>query len=220
MKRTEVVRDYGGISAADRRAERRRKLLSAGRRIWGQSGISEVTVRGVCSAAGLIPRYFYEQFPDREALLFAVSDEVRDELLAALVTAGVGDPGTLRDKLRAALGAFLDIIAADPHVHRIATSDVSSVAGLTEHRTHILSMISDLVIQYTPDVLGADTPEPAELRRGALFLVGGANQIIEAWLEDPKESTAELAAACADVCVAAVRGITESYRRSAIKDAR
>src|SRR5690242_16652915 len=99
MKRAEAVRDYGGISAADRRAERRRKLISAGRRLWGEAGVAEVTVRGVCAAAGLIPRYFYEQFPNREALLFAVSDDVRDELLDALVVAGVGDPGTLNEKL-------------------------------------------------------------------------------------------------------------------------
>jgi len=103
MKRAEVVREYGGISATDRRAERRRKLLAAGRRTWGESGVTEVTVRGVCNEAGLTSRYFYEQFPNREALLFAISDDVRDQLLEALVVAGIGDPGTLGDKLRSAL---------------------------------------------------------------------------------------------------------------------
>jgi AcrR family transcriptional regulator len=210
MKRAEAVRDYGGISAVDRRAERRRKLLTAGRNIWGESGVAEVTVRGVCNAAGLIPRYFYEQFPNRDALLFAVSDDIRDQLLDALVVAGIGDPGTLRDKLRSALTAFLDIIAADPHVHRVATGDVSGVAGLAQHRTHILDMITDLVIQYTPDVLAADSPNAADIRRGAVFMVGGVNQLIEAWLEDPKETTEELTAVCADLCVAVVRGVTQS----------
>lgn len=210
MKRTAVVRDYGGISASERRAERRRKLVAAGRHIWGEYGISEVTVRGVCNAAGLIPRYFYEQFPNRDALLFAVSDDVRDQLLDALVVAGIGDPGTLRDKLRSALTAFLEMIAADPHVHRIATGDVSSVAGLAQHRTHILDMITDLVIRYSPDVLDGVTPKPADSRRGALFMVGGVNQLIEAWLEDPTESTRELAAVCAELCVAVVRGATQS----------
>jgi AcrR family transcriptional regulator len=215
MRRAEVVRDYGGVSAADRRAERRRRLLAAGRRIWGESGITEVTVRGVCKAAGLIPRYFYEHFPNRDALLFAVADDVRDELLEALVTAGIANPGTLTDKLRSALTAFLDIIAADPHIHRITTSDLSSVPGLTEHRTHVLDMLTDLVVRHAPDVLGADTPSPTELRRGALFMVGGVNQIIEAWLKDPQETTTELAAACADLCAAVVRGVITSYEQLA-----
>lgn len=215
MKRAEVVRDYGGISAADRRAERRRKLLAAGRQIWGESGITDVTVRGVCNAAGLIPRYFYEQFSNREELLFAVADDVRDELLDALVAAGVGDPGTLTDKLRSALTAFLDIIAADPHVHRIATGDVSGVPGLARHRKQILDMITEQVIRYTPDVLGADTPDATQLRRGALFMVGGVNQIIESWLDDPRETTAEVAAVCADLCVAVVRGVAQSQDQPA-----
>lgn len=158
MKRAQVVRGYGGISAADRRTERRNKLLAAGRQIWGESGVTEVTVRGVCTAAGLTSRYFYEQFPNREALLFAISDDVRDELINALVTAGVGDPGTLADKLTSALTAFLDIIAADPHIHRIATGDVSSVAGLAEHRTHILEMVADLIVRLAPSVLSTETP--------------------------------------------------------------
>lgn len=215
MKRVKVVRDYGGISAADRRAERRRKLLAAGQQIWGQSGITEVTVRGVCSAAGLIPRYFYEQFANRDALLLAVADDVRDQLLEALVAAGVGHPGSITDKLRSALTAFLDIIAADPHIHRIVTSELTSVPGLTEHRTQVLDMLAELVIQHTPDILGADTPNPTQLRRGALFMVGGVNQIIETWLDDPKETTAELAAVCADLCVAVVRGITQSHEQLA-----
>ncbi|OFB43356.1 transcriptional regulator [Mycolicibacterium sp. (ex Dasyatis americana)] len=210
MKRVHVVRGYGGVSAADRRTERRGKLLAAGRQIWGESGITEVTVRAVCTEAGLTSRYFYEQFPSRDALLFAISDDVRDQLLTALVNAGVGDPGTLTDKLRSALTAFLDIIAADPHIHRIATGDVSSVAGLAEHRTHILEMITDLIVQLAPDVLQATTPNSAELRRGAQFMVGGVNQIIESWLADPTETTEELAAECADLCVAVVRGVTRS----------
>src|SRR5262249_12430053 len=151
----------------------------------------EVTVRGVCNEAGLTSRYFYEQFPNREALLFAISDDVRDQLLDALLVAGIGNPGTLGDKLRSALTAFLDMIAADPHVHRIATGDVSSVPGLAQHRTHILDMIADLVIQHAPDVLIGDVPNPADLRRGAVFMVGGVNQLIETWLENPQETTQE-----------------------------
>ena len=158
MKRAEVVRDYGGVSADDRRTERRQKLLAAARQIWGTSGVTEVTVRGVCSAAGLTARYFYEQFPNRDALVFAVADDVRDELLAALVDAGVGHPGTLTEKLRSALTAFLEIIAADPHVHRIAAGDVSGVPGLAVHRARILDQLTELIVELAPDVLGDETP--------------------------------------------------------------
>ena len=106
------------------------------------------------------------------------------------------------------------IIAADPHIHRIATGDVSSVPGLTAHRARILDIIADLVVHYAPDVLGVDMPNPTEARRGALFMVGGVNQIIEAWLEDPAETPAELAAICARLCVAVVDGVAGAGRDS------
>jgi AcrR family transcriptional regulator len=213
MKRAEVVRDYGGISAVDRRAERRRKLISAGRTIWGESGLNEVTVRGVCASAGLITRYFYEQFDSREALLFAIVDEVRVQLLEAMLVAGIGESGDLRDKLRAALTAFLNIVAADPHLHRIVSGDVTGVPGLLEHRMQLLDMIVASIIEQAPSVLGARLPEPAILRRGAVFMVGGVNQIIAEWLRNPSnpdtETVEELANACARLCVAVVQDTVE-----------
>ena len=134
MARSDVVREYGGVSADDRRAERRRRLLAAGRQIWGASGLRDVTVRGVCSAAGLQPRYFYEHFADRGALVGAVADEVRTELFTKLVESSVevdgGIDGGLEERLRAALAAFFGIIAADPRIHRIMSTDLAGVPGL------------------------------------------------------------------------------------------
>ncbi len=141
------------------------------------------------------------------AIVFAVADQVRDELLAALVSAGVGHPGTLAEKLRSALTAFLEIIVADPHIHRIATGDVSSVPGLAEHRAGILDLITDLIVEHAPGVLGVETPNKEALRRGAIFMVGGVNQLIETWLKDPVATPAELAAVSADLCVAVVKGV-------------
>jgi hypothetical protein len=40
-----------------------------------------------------------------------------------------------------------------------------------------------------------------------LFIVGGVNQIIEAWLDNPTETPADWAASCSDLSVALVRSI-------------
>lgn len=204
MARADVVRNYGGISAQDRRAERRRKLIEAGRRLWGESGIAEVTVRGVCGESGLTPRYFYEHFPNRDALLVAISDGLRDELTTTMVSASLAEPGDLAAKLRAAFTAFLDAVANDPHSHRILTSDSTGVGGLAEGRDRTLDTLVELVLQYGPGLLGYEPPSATDLRHGALFVVGGVNQLIEAWLRDPQESTAELADVCAGLTLAAV----------------
>ena len=53
---------WAGIPAEDRRADRRVRLLDAAFELLGTEGWSATTVRAVCQAAQLNPRYFYESF--------------------------------------------------------------------------------------------------------------------------------------------------------------
>ncbi|MDP9117066.1 MAG: TetR/AcrR family transcriptional regulator [Actinomycetota bacterium] len=205
MGRTAAKRDYRGVSASERRAERRRKLLDAGRHIWGVSGINEVSVRGVCVEAQLGPRYFYEQFPDRDALLLAVADQLREDLLTELLQRGLDEPGGIEAKLRAALNAFLGTIAHDPFVHRIFSDILTGTGGLGERRRQALDTVTNLVLEHGPALLDFEPPSPAEMRRRATFIVGGVNQLVDAWVHDPRETTAELADACTDLCLGVVR---------------
>ncbi|MFF2082417.1 TetR/AcrR family transcriptional regulator [Nocardia sp. NPDC058176] len=207
MARAEVVRSYRGISAASRRDERRDKLLAAARQIWGDAGLAEVTVRRVCAASGLTPRYFYEDFATRDALVLAVAEQVPEELFTAMVEASQAEPGGLERKLLRALTTYLDAIATDPSIHRILTSDAHSVAGLEELRTRAIGIVTDLVVQYSAEFL--DTPANPEIRRQeALFVVGGVNQLVEAWLRDPRQPTTDLAELCTELALALVNRST------------
>lgn len=206
MGRSAVRRDYGGVSAHDRRAERHGKLLDAGRILWGGAGLGEVTVRGVCKQAGLIPRYFYEQFPDRDALLIAIADQVLDELLTVMLTVGLSEPGDAQDKLRAALKAFLDRVADDPHQHRIFADIMRSSGLFAGRRRQALDTVTELVLEHGPGLLDVqESPTPEEMRRGASYIVGGVNQLVDAWVLDPQEGASELAATCTDLSFAIVR---------------
>ncbi|MFC4127779.1 TetR/AcrR family transcriptional regulator [Nocardia rhizosphaerae] len=204
MARAEVVRPYRGVSAASRRDERRDKLLAAARRIWGEAGPAEITVRRVCAASGLTPRYFYEHFSTRDALVLAVAEQVHEQLFATLVAASQAEPGTLKRKLLRALTTYLDAIADDPSVYRILTSDVHSVAGLEELRVRAIDIVTDLVLRYSAEFLDAPA-DPDVRRREALFVVGGINQLVDAWLRDPRQPTAEVAALCTELALSVVR---------------
>ncbi|MFC8045440.1 TetR/AcrR family transcriptional regulator [Nocardia sp. NPDC057353] len=193
MVRQKVERRYAGVSAAQRRSDRRTALLREGRRIWGESGHAAVTVRGVCKAAGLTDRYFYEHFASREELLVAVADEVRDLLLGTLLQVGLTSPGGPEERLRAALHALLEVIATDPHVHHIAAGELSSLPLLLERRRALLATMAAIVVEYAPAQLGIE-PDPPWLARAALFVAGGLSQLVEAWLDGTLElSTGELA---------------------------
>lgn len=205
MTRGEVVRDYGGVSAADRRAGRRRRLLDAARTLWGDAGLDGITVRGVCSASGLTPRYFYEHFVNREALVVAVADEVRAELIAVLVDSSLDEAGSLEDKLRAALTALLELVAGEPTVLRIMSTDFTRVPGLENRNQETMDQVAELVLEHGRGFTGADLPAGADPRHVARFVVGGVWNLIEPWLHGGAESPQDLADLCTRLSMNAVR---------------
>jgi AcrR family transcriptional regulator len=52
-------RRYGGLSAGERRAGRRARLLEAGLEFYGMLGFRHTTIPQLCSSAGVTARHFY-----------------------------------------------------------------------------------------------------------------------------------------------------------------
>ena len=94
---------WRGTTADERAGQRRRQLLDAAHGLLGTEGAAGVTVRAVTRSAGLSPRFFYESFADRDALVIAAWEEQYDEV-AALVAVAVGEADeSFRQRIRAAL---------------------------------------------------------------------------------------------------------------------
>ncbi|WP_344785108.1 TetR/AcrR family transcriptional regulator [Gordonia caeni] len=202
MARGTVIRDYGGVSAGDRRAARRDKLIAAARRAWGAQGLGAVTVRGVVSEAGLTNRYFYEHFPNRDAVIVAVADQVREEMFTTLVETSMGAEGDVEARLEAALTVFLRGIAEDPERQRILTTEVGQIAGLENRRRETFELLAALILEYGPQVPGFTPVVDAAARRHAQFVVGGVNQVIDGWLAERDIPVEDLARVCTELCMA------------------
>jgi len=118
---------FRGLSADERRSQRREQLIEAGLRTFGARGFHEVGVRDICAEARLTERYFYESFPNREALFLAVYergvDRVREMVMAALQ--GL-PPGEMP---RAGLRAFLSLLRDEPLWPRIILIDVLTIGA-------------------------------------------------------------------------------------------
>ena len=80
-------RSYAGRTAAERRAERRERLLEAGLQLFGTDGYAATSIEKLCAAAGVSTRSFYEEFDGREALLMALHDRVTQRALDAVIAA-------------------------------------------------------------------------------------------------------------------------------------
>lgn len=125
-------RSYGGESATDRLARRRRQLLDAGLELFGTAGYRATTVRQLCREAKVSDRYFYEQFDSTEDLLLAVYDECTARLEEAAVAA-LGDPGdAVQDLARRGLDAFLSVVESDPRLARVVWFEVLGVSPRVE----------------------------------------------------------------------------------------
>ncbi|MFC5730457.1 MULTISPECIES: TetR/AcrR family transcriptional regulator [Nocardioides] len=99
---TTAPEPWRGTTADERADHRRRQLLDAGLSLLAE-GAAAVSVRAVTRVAGLSPRFFYESFEDREALLIAVWDEQYAEVSALVEHAIAGASEEFDSRMRAAL---------------------------------------------------------------------------------------------------------------------
>lgn len=144
MEATTPGRRYGGVSAQERRRERRERLLEAGLDLLGTRGYAQTTVSDVLERAGLTSRYFYEHFANREALLTAVYDEIVARGYGASAEAirrHEADPLTV--SLPAQLNAFYEVIVDDPRMARVIFIEAVGVSPAMEaHRRAVLRRIA------------------------------------------------------------------------------
>lgn len=172
-----------GVSAADRRAERRTLLLDAAFELLGTEGWSGTTVRAVCQAARLNPRYFYESFADLDALVIAVYDRLVEQLsteLMAAVRAAGDDPAA---QTRAAVDRIVGFFDDDRRRARILYVEALGNEALNRRRIETGHALVAAVEQYTVERHGPPPPGEHIGRIGAAILVGGTSELIISWLD-------------------------------------
>jgi AcrR family transcriptional regulator len=208
---TRVVRPYRGVSAEDRRAERRARLIDAALDVLGESGIANTTMTAVSSRAGLTERYFYESFGDRQRLLAAVFDACVEQLDEAILAALDAAPPNLLDRARAAAGALVEVLTDDPRKARLYSESVGE-AALAPRRADAVRAYAALIGGLMRELgdLGDDRYQ-APLDLAALVIVGGVAEAIVSWLVGSLEMPrAMLIDQCARLTVAAADAVRAS----------
>lgn len=112
-------RTYGGLTAEQRLAERRARLLEVGLELFADHGFAKTGVRDLCRAARIGERAFYEAVGSREALLRDVYLRATDDVISDIAVALVEAPGDLRGRLHAGVSAFFRSITEDPRKGRL-----------------------------------------------------------------------------------------------------
>src|SRR3954462_9936506 len=165
-------RTYGGVSADERIAARREKLLDAGLELFGTRGYAGTGVKDVCRQAGLTDRYFYESFNDGGALFLAVFDRLTDELFRAGAEAVVESGEDPERQLRDAIGTFVHALADDPRKQRVLFAEAPAAGpAAAAHMRMTLRRFADLVAATARRHVPARTHDD-DVRLIALSLVG------------------------------------------------
>jgi len=113
QKDGQLPRGRHNLSRQAVRENQRRRLLAGIAKALAENGFARLTVEHVIENAGVSRRTFYEHFESREECLLAAYDAASDELWRAGKGA-VAVAGDWPDRVRAAVGAALDFLAADP----------------------------------------------------------------------------------------------------------
>ncbi|MGH3632531.1 TetR/AcrR family transcriptional regulator [Mycobacterium sp.] len=174
------VRPYRGVRPADRLAGRRNRLLAAGLDLLGaeQQEIPELTVRGICSRAGVAARYFYESFANKDEFVGAVFDWVIADL-AATTQAAVAAAAPVA-QTRAGMANIVRTIDADPRVGRLLFSSQPANPVLVRKRGESSALFAMLSGQHVESVLRVRQND--RIKAAAHFAVGGVGQTLSAWL--------------------------------------
>lgn len=168
-----------------RRARRRSDLLEAGVALLGAAGGPAVSVRAVCTAAGLTERYFYQSFGDRDSFVRAVYEHVARSAHAALVEAASGSdhPATEAadtvgvQRARRVVTAFVESMVDYPVRGRVLLIAPFADQALSTIGPTTVPVFVDLVGQNLPD--GMDGVDRALV---ATSVVGALTGLFTAYL--------------------------------------
>jgi len=183
-----VVRPYRGVSAEDRRRQRREQLLEACLDVVGQVGPAATTVDAVCRQAGLSKRYFYESFDDRESVLIALVEQVMANVRDALQAVVQEAPASPDEQMRRLVHATVDTLSADSRGGRLWV-EANLYPALEQRRSEAYDDFAEVLTR----IVLPDHADDEEARDAFLLVVAGATELLRRGIrEGTPAKTAEM----------------------------
>ena len=142
-------------------ADQRRRMLEALPHAVAENGFEATTVEHVVKLGGVRRNSFYEQFRDKRDC-FAAAYEITQERLLGVLTFQCYTKAGLVDRIRAALGAGLALLGANPSLARLIVVEAPAagdeIAARHQEWLDRYSRLLRLAAVGSPDVT---TPRPA-----------------------------------------------------------
>ncbi|MFF3917951.1 TetR/AcrR family transcriptional regulator [Streptomyces sp. NPDC001852] len=178
------TRRYGGRSAEERQAERRRRFLDAALELFGGApGYRGTTVAALSQAAGLSTRQFYEEFRTLEDVLAALHLQVNDWAEQAVLEAlAAADGLPLAERAGVLFRAYARDVTSDPRRMRITFVEIVGVSPrLEEQRLARRARWVDLIRAEADAAVARGEAAPRDYRLAAAAFIGSVNGLLHDW---------------------------------------
>ncbi|MET8101113.1 TetR/AcrR family transcriptional regulator [Streptomyces sp. NPDC005236] len=175
---------YGGRTAEERQAERRRRFLDAGLRLFGAGpGYRSTTVAALSEAAGLSTRQFYEAFHSLEDVLAALHLQVNDWAeQAALAALAEARDLPVAERATALFRAYAANVTSDPRRIRITFVEIIGVsARLEDQRLARRSRWVEFICGEAAAAVARGEAVPRDYRLAATAFIGSVNGLLHDW---------------------------------------
>ncbi|MEV6101168.1 TetR/AcrR family transcriptional regulator [Nocardia sp. NPDC051981] len=174
---------YAGLSADERRNQRRERLREVALEVIAEEGIGGLKVRALCARAGLNDRYFYETYSHTDRLLYELVDEQLAEVVAAVMGVIAVAPADTRIRLRAVIEAGVTAIADHPARRRLAI-DMQTTDELRRRRTELIDVVAQVMLDQGRELLGDAAVTGVHAELAARTVAHGGLEILIEWLRD------------------------------------
>ncbi|MBF6357629.1 TetR/AcrR family transcriptional regulator [Nocardia higoensis] len=174
---------YRGASTEERREDRRRRLLDAALEIVGTQSLSALTVRGVCEQAKVGPRFFYEAFPDLDALAVTLLLELQTSALDRARAAVAACSGPPAERIRAGVGALIGELIDDPRRANIVFAQAFGNEALMRSRFASMRTVAATIIEQTRVILDIPEGHDTAVAATSQLITGGAAELVLVWLD-------------------------------------
>ncbi|WP_433218524.1 TetR/AcrR family transcriptional regulator [Microtetraspora malaysiensis] len=177
-------REYRGMSAEQRLADRRERLITAAYTLFANPGFHGTTIERLCATARISNRAFYECFSGRDDLMRAVYDRCVEETLTSVSAAIEQAPPTLDDRIVAGIGEYVRFVTKDARRARVMHVEVRRAGDvLSGARQRSVLEFSKVIERAVDDV---QHRPPLESHLLALGVIGAITELLIEWvLSDP-----------------------------------
>jgi AcrR family transcriptional regulator len=206
---TETARRYSGQSPGERDAERRRRLLEAGRMLFGSVGYAGTSIERVCTEAKVSTRHFYQLYSNKEDAFLDVYDEIsRQSFERAIVALSETAEAPMATRVPHAFLAYLGPMVEDIHAARIAFVEIMGVSPrIEERRLKFRESLIELVEVEAGAAAERGEIRDRDFRFATLALTGAANAIVYDWTR--REPRADIGALETELAALALNLLVE-----------